>query len=118
MIEVSSHVPYKGRIDDLWASVVFCQAEHVAAKVKFLLSDICHGLANHFTDVFCHNCTFFRVFVDEEAQSVNLGRSNIDIISGFLHDKYLFFFRSNHISFIEIFFDIFKGDIRFHLRFN
>lgn len=66
MIEVASHISYKGSIYNLKPSIIFGQSEHVATKMKLLLSQVSHSLTDDFTDILSHNSILLSKVSNEE----------------------------------------------------
>lgn len=110
MIQIPSHVPHKGRIDDLKPRVIFGQTKHVTPEMELFLSNIRHSLTNNFSDVLSHDGIFLSEVSDEQTQPINFRRSNVDIISRFFERKIILFFDGRRIDICQIFLYIFESN--------
>lgn len=109
MVEVPGHVADEGRVDDFEAGVVLAQTEHVASEVELLLPYVRHRLAYHLPDVLRHHCVLLGSPAEEQAQAVDLGGSDVDVVSGFFVDEVLFL-PLDVGGLVEVLLDVFEGD--------
>lgn len=118
MVEITTHVAHKGSVNDLEASVVFCEAEHVTTKMEFFLAHICHSLTDDLSDVFGNNRVLFGEVADEKTQSIYLRWGHIDVIRWLFKGKIVFFFDRRRIHVSEILLDIFESNEGDHFGFD